>query len=272
MHHFISVICILDYENEVKNESAAKRFDLDALGPTYGLIVNRLSLKDDTDEKRSLREAFDENMLPERMADIFGDMPVKDGGPVHPSLQMLYSLPGSKENTIDGTLIPTIPTDTIDDASTAEYTDRATYFRGNVFDAMTAIKYGKLEKGKSFRWVDLFYEPFAWLTVPHFRKEEMSFFVGASTWAPGQLESEMAHGFWIPCRGPAEIALTGTCEHKPSTNETDPPPDDDLWLSMMCACGHDEARLASIFYYQEWSENMLPCDAFDGEDIDPDIF
>ena len=102
--------------------------------------------------------------------------------------------------------------------------------------------------------------------------DEMSFFVGASTWAPGQLENEMAHGFWIPCRGPAEIALAGTCEHEPSTSKFDPPPANDLWLSMMSACGQDEARLASIFHYQEWNENMLPCDAFDGEDIDPDIF
>ncbi|CAJ1942882.1 unnamed protein product [Cylindrotheca closterium] len=241
-----TVICILDYENEAKSESAAKRFDLDALGPTYGLIVNRVSMKGDTNEKRTLREAFDDNMLPERMADIFGDMPVKDGGPVHPSLQMLYSLPGSKENTIDGTLIPTIPEP--HDGSTAEYTDCATYFQGDVFDAMTAIKDGKLDKN------------------------EMSFFVGASTWAPGQLESEMAHGFWIPCRGPAEIALSGTCEHEPSTDKSDPPPAKDLWLSMMSACGQDEARLASIFHHQEWNENMLPCDAFDGEDIDPDIF
>ena len=82
----------------------------------------------------------------------------------------------------------------------------------------------------------------------------------------------MAQGFWIPCRGPAEISLTGQCEHAPSTSDDDPEPEEDLWLSMMSACGKDEAKLASIYYHQDWDENMLPCDAFDGEDIDPDIF
>ena len=37
--------------------------------------------------------------------------------------------------------------------------------------------------------------------------------MGASTWAPGQLEQEISKGFWIPCSGPPEIALTGICEH-----------------------------------------------------------
>lgn len=141
------MVCILDYENEIKNESAAKRYDLDAMGPTYGLVINRLSLNDD-DEPRTLREAFAENMLPERMADYFGDTPVKDGGPVHSNLQMLYSLPGNKEDTIDGNLIPTIPKEDDDDASAAQYTDRATYFQGDVFHAMTAVKDGNLDKGE----------------------------------------------------------------------------------------------------------------------------
>lgn len=157
-----SVMCILDYEKETKTESAAKRYDLDSLGPTYGLIVNRLSMKDEVNEERTLREAFDENMLPERMADYFGDMPVKDGGPVHPSLQMLYSISGSKENTIDGTLIPTIPK--TDDTSTAEYTDRATYFQGDVFDAMNAIKEGNLNKSESFSRGS--YVLFGWFIQP----------------------------------------------------------------------------------------------------------
>jgi hypothetical protein len=101
--------------------------------------------------------------------------------------------------------------------------------------------------------------------------DDISFFVGASTWAPGQLESEIAQGFWIPCRGPPEIALTGICEHD-TTSKSEIKPLADLWLSMMSACGNDEGRLANLFYHHDWDENLLPCDTFDGEDIDADFF
>ena len=101
--------------------------------------------------------------------------------------------------------------------------------------------------------------------------DDISFFVGASTWAAEQLENEIAQGFWIPCRGPPEIALSGICEHEP-TSESDNRPLADLWLSMMSACGKEEAQLASLFYHHDWDENLLPCDAFDGEDIDVDFF
>ena len=74
----------------------------------------------------------------------------------------------------------------------------------------------------------------------------MSFFVGASVWYQGQLEKEIKQGSWILCRGPADIALSGVCEHEP-TEEGEPRPKADLWLSMMSACGDDEAKLAQLF-------------------------
>jgi hypothetical protein len=101
------------------------------------------------------------------------------------------------------------------------------------------------------------------------RLDDIGFFVGASTWSPGQLENEIAQGFWIPCRGPPAIALTGICEHEPTTNKR---PLADLWLSMMSACGEDEGKLAHLFYHEEWDENGLPCDAFDDDDIDMEFF
>eukprot|EP00980_Cylindrotheca_fusiformis_P028970 scaffold22681_cov146-Cylindrotheca_fusiformis.AAC.2 len=207
-----SVICILDYQKEIADESAAKRFE--ALGQTYGIIVNRVSINAETGKNRTLKEAFDENILPERLADVFGDSVVRDGGPVHVALQMLHALPGSEENRLGGTLIPAIPEGK--NSSTAEFSDRATYFQGDVFKAISAVAKGEIES--------------------------------ASTWAPGQLENEIAQGYWIPCRGPPEIALTGICDHAP-TGKSDKRPVADLWLSMFSACGTDEARLASLFHY-----------------------
>ena len=99
--------------------------------------------------------------------------------------------------------------------------------------------------------------------------DDVSFFVGASTWSPGQLASEIAQGYWIPCGGPAEMALDGICEHEPTTSGNRPLAD--LWLSMMSACGEDEAKLSHLFHRDHCDENGLPCDAFDDDDHDDDI-
>lgn len=103
-----------------------------------------------------------------------------------------------------------------------------------------------------------------------FSSDDVSFFAGASTWQDGQLQNEIAQGFWVACRGPPEIALTGICEHDVSSPKTSSKrPLADLWLSMMSACGEDEAKLAHLYYHEdEINDNGLPCDAFEEEDID----
>ena len=100
--------------------------------------------------------------------------------------------------------------------------------------------------------------------------DNISFFVGASIWSPGQLAAEIAQGYWIPCRGPPEMALDGICEHEATTSETMPLPD--LWLSMMSACGEDEAKLSHLFHHDHWDVNGLPCDDFDDDDDDIVVF
>lgn len=98
--------------------------------------------------------------------------------------------------------------------------------------------------------------------------DDVSFFIGASTWSIGQLGREVAEGFWIPCRAPPEIALTGICEHDGYSNDSKRPLAD-LWLSMMSACGEDEAKLAHLYYHvDEPNEFGLPCDLFEKENVD----
>jgi hypothetical protein len=104
-------------------------------GQTYGVIVNRVSLQNDTGQNRTLGEVFREHMLPERLADVFGDSVVREGGPVHVALQMIHSLPSSPEqqdvaSDVGGTVIPCISEG---DESPALYSDRATCFQGNMF-------------------------------------------------------------------------------------------------------------------------------------------
>ena len=95
----------------------------------------------------------------------------------------------------------------------------------------------------------------------------------------------------MPCRGPPEIALTGICDHEPLEEEDNPPqpttattgsssstanskrPLADLWLSMLSACGEQEAVLAHLFHHKNNGshgegtggiyddEHDLPCDA-----------
>jgi hypothetical protein len=151
-----TVICILEHEDENKKsagedeESASKRNANLPGQQTYGLIINRPSVRDDTGKNRTLKEAFEENMLPGKLAEVFGDSIVREGGPVHVALQMLHSLPttsdeGSNENPVGGRVIPMIPEG--DDTSTALYSDRASYFQGEIFKAMTAVEDGQMDRG-----------------------------------------------------------------------------------------------------------------------------
>lgn len=95
-----------------------------------------------------------------------------------------------------------------------------------------------------------------------FVKDDVSFFIGASSWYAGQLEREIQQGCWLPVRGPPEIALSGVCEHEP-TGEEEPRPKADLWLSMLSSCGEDEAKLAHLVVdASEDDEYSVACDEF----------
>lgn len=58
-------------------------------------------------------------------------------------------------------------------------------------------------------------------------------------------KDEIEKGWWLPCNGPTEILVSGVCEHGP-TKDKMPRPKADLWLSMISACGEDEAKLAHL--------------------------
>jgi len=251
-----TAVCILEHDGESQRRSDDEPVERRVLNfpgqQTYGLIVNRPSIKSDTGKQRTLREAFDKNMLPGKLADVFGDFIVRDGGPIHVSLQMVHSRPatseegGSLDNPIGGRPIPMVTDD--EESSPALYSDRATYFQGEIFKAMVEIEKGNLDR------------------------DDIAFFVGATTWSVNQLSNEVAQGYWIPCRGPPEMVLTGMCEHDLLSSEGNRRPLADLWLSMMSACGDDEAKLAHLFYNVggEVNDNGLPCDAFEGEETDVD--
>lgn len=129
-----SVICILDH-----TERSA-----DTDGGTYGLIVNRIGVSPQTGKDQTLQDVL--RTIPPQLVDSFGDCAVRDGGPVHMSLQMIHS---AKENAkVGGTLLKMLTED--EERSAALDTDRAIYYQGDIVEAAGAVESGELERGECF--------------------------------------------------------------------------------------------------------------------------
>ena len=234
----------------------------------------------------SLLQAINADDLPETVQSAFGDAPVREGGPVNLSLQMIHrksfcevSMKDETYNTEDineekdfgpasnngigGTILG------YDHDRSKNDAQDAIYFGGDVIKASYSVLGGESDR------------------------DDFSFVIGAACWAPGQLQHEIERGCWLPFRGPASMALTGMCEHNEisiptassKTTNTDsekasdgkgttklslfpprpshPPtgalqeqttggqsmtrrPVGDLWLSVMCALGEGEAEVANM--------------------------
>lgn len=228
-----SVICILDHREEDMQESENSNSGSRSYG-TYGLIVNRVSVSPESGKTLTLEEIL--RPLPADLTKAFGGSPIKEGGPVHMALQMLYQGTSlqEEESKIGGCVLTTIPAN--EEESLALDSDKAVYYRGDILNAANAVSSEKLDR------------------------EDISFFVGASCWSVGQLEKEIELGFWLPCSGPTSIAQSGICVHDP-TEKGQPRPVADLWLSMMSSCGDEEAKLAHLLYRDDGRDkNGAACD------------
>lgn len=218
-----TVVCILDHSDpSSKNNS----------GGTYGLIVNRVGVSP-AGKRRTLREIL--RTLPPDLATAFGNCTVKEGGPVHSSLQMVHART-PEQVPIGGTVLTQSTGEDV--ASTAMNTDRAIYYQGNIMEAADAVINGDLDR------------------------DDVSFYVGASCWSLGQLEYEIERGYWLPCSGPPNIALTGMCERYGDDDADGSRPKADLWLSMMCALGEEEANLAHLLNDCQETELDNACDSY----------
>ena len=172
-----SVICILKYGKDRsgvsnKNDKTEEHFtdadsaedgddddDDDDFG-AYGVIVNRGSMSETRNGKnRTLQDIV--STLPKPLVGVFGNTPVKDGGPVHmPSIQMLcayYSNMGSTDGggrggsnadedpiqKIGGTKLPPLKT-TAGGITTEEKT---VSFQGDILEAANLVETGQLDRG-----------------------------------------------------------------------------------------------------------------------------
>jgi len=267
-----TVICLLDHVPEDDEDDDAT--PIRKSYGTYGLIVNRVSYSIRQRKHSSSGESSgtDDDLLPLTLPDIlkpvalpddllraFGGAAVREGGPVHFSLQMLHAATSSQQEQLGGCILPTVqlPEDAAADAagdppaapptSTAVDTDQAVYYRGNLPQVAAAVAAGELD-----------------------RDRDVALFVGCSVWTPGQLQAEVERGCWLPCVGPAKLALTGGCDETATAaaDETETQqqhrPQADLWLSMMAALGEDERQLAHALFREDGSsEHGAPCDQTD---------
>ena len=224
---------------------------ISSTGGTYGVIINRQSMispttgEDARPRPRALREVLRPDCLPDLLRRAFGDSPVREGGPVNVSVQMLHSasLDVEEKLRLGGDLLPNILSEDAEDVSSEQLSsaslksDSAVYFNGDLMKSAQAVIDGVMHR------------------------EDFSFVIGASVWSVGQLESEIERGFWIPVRGPPHMATSGMCDHQ-RDDEKGTRPKPDLWLSMMCAIGEGEAELAHLMMTEKFDENGRPCDDF----------
>jgi putative AlgH/UPF0301 family transcriptional regulator len=230
-----SVILILDHNAKSRTNAGYG---------TYGLVINRPASNPESPSTcLTLKEVI--RPLPSKLSSAFSASPVREGGPVHMSLQMLHSVTceQQEEFQLGGHLVTPIATDGADDGNTSASTlkeGKTIYYGGDLLRVAAAALEGGMD-----------------------RNRDVVFFAGASSWSSGHLESEVERGYWLPCRGPVSVALTGSChDHDGDAGASTPRPKPDVWLSMMAACGKDEAAIAHLLLVDNGDDDFgRPCDA-----------
>ena len=132
-----TVVCILDHSERSSTSE----------GGTYGLIVNRVGVSPKTGKNQTLQDVL--RTMPPQLAESFGETTVRDGGPVHMSLQMIHSTSDVQDvelvgEEVGGSVLSML---TDDDNSAAVHSDRAIYYQGDILQAAEAVKKGQLDQG-----------------------------------------------------------------------------------------------------------------------------
>lgn len=229
----------LDQDSEYKDEEGD-----DTIGGTYGLVINspiRTGVPNHTSEQkrdRTLREIIRNDCLPEGIKTAFGSNPVRNGGPVNMSVQMMRKTTSEQEQKLGlgGSLLQSGSSHIQEmETSAALNDDCAFYHGGDIIKAAQSVIDNEIET------------------------DAYSFIVGASCWEQGQLQSEIEKGFWIPCVADPKIAFSGEC-YVEGTNGIISVSEGSLWVSMMSSIGREEGILAQLTEHIDFDENGFPCD------------
>lgn len=225
-----SVICILAHHgyNQAVSDIASSA---GSVYGTYGLVINRPCVSND--QMITLKKVLrDPNIIP----DILQEQVVREGGPVHMSLQMLHATPNSDDSlSFGGTVLPfnRYSLDGNEEVTECQVPMKTVYYQGRVSSAVTALSDEREDLG-------------------------VGLFVGASSWALGQLEREIERGYWLPCRAPPEwaVALHSAADTPTTMNG--------IWLDMWKACGSKSDAILAEWLVHESDDNSdedgHPCD------------
>lgn len=246
-----SVICLLQHtegkshEDDIDQDSEYKDEEGDdTIGGTYGLVINspiRTGVPNHTSEQkrdRTLREIIRNDCLPEGIKTAFGNNPVRNGGPVNMSVQMMRKTTSEEEQKLGlgGSLLQSGSSHFQEMETSAALNDEyAIYHGGDIIKAAQSVIDNEIET------------------------DAYSFIVGASCWEQGQLQSEIEKGFWIPCVADPKIAFSGECNVE-GTNGIISVSEGSLWVSMMSSIGREEGILAQLTEHIDFDENGFPCD------------
>ena len=182
----------------------------------YGVMINR-PCNDKDELPLTLAETV--QPLPRQVHATFGNRPVREGGPVQVAVQFVYtattsdshsSSTGSSRRQLGGVRLPSNSSDT----SPEEDASSVVYYKGDILRAAQSPP------------------------------EQYNIFVGASCWAVGQLEDELAQGCWLPCSAPPTLAL----------KDSD---DDNLWTTLLASAS--TAAFARAAQYVS-ADMTTPCD------------
>jgi hypothetical protein len=137
-----TVICILEHTEPPPGTSTEEAKYNNKFG-TYGLVINRASVDEISGKNRTLAGAVED--LAEEVDSVFGSFPIREGGPVHPTVQMLHACHSYKDGEkpkcikeIGGIKLPPVPSSS----------NKPVYFRGRIEKAVEAILTGDLDRGK----------------------------------------------------------------------------------------------------------------------------
>ena len=110
---------------------------------TYGLVVNRALKSSESGKECTLQDVI--RHFPTELGATLGSEKVRDGGPAHLTLQMIYASAHHDVANVGGHVLSMLPDG---ESSTALNTDRAVYLVGDVVRAAEAMQDGTLQPGE----------------------------------------------------------------------------------------------------------------------------
>jgi len=222
-------------------------------GGTYGLVINRpakssfitdgndnlksfsseVSSENEIDNPVFLEQIVRKENTPKNFIDAFGKCVVREGGPVHASIQMLRMFTPEMEEQFQ------LGGKNLQSSESTVKKESIMSFQGDVLKAAAAVLGDDDNSISTIIQDEKKNGSPSSLSSCSLSSSNFSFVVGASCWSPDQLETELRRGYWLLANGPHELAFHA--DKYKTKNESS------LWAQMLSALGREEGDLAKLF-------------------------